>query len=123
MYIPLISVHRNSGHLLHSGHRRSSCATGLQYNRLPDTAPYQRKDEVPHKPVPPRVCCRNTEDGSRSGECQQKAPTSCVDEVSHLMVTLSTDFYLSFTSLVGHQNLLDKAVFISTTFPEVVLLR
>jgi hypothetical protein len=69
MYITLISVHRNSGPLLHRGHRRSSCATGLQYTGLPDTASYQRKDEVPHKPGKPRLRGLNTEDGSRNGEC------------------------------------------------------
>lgn len=42
-------------------------------------------------------------------------------EVSNLMVNLSTDFYLSFMSWMGHQNLVDKAVLTSTTFPEIVL--
>jgi len=69
MYIPLISVHRSSGRFLHSGRRRISCATGLQYKGLPDTASYQTKDEVPHKPEQPRLRLRNTEDGSRNGEC------------------------------------------------------
>jgi hypothetical protein len=59
-YIPLISVHRSSGPFLHSGRRRISCATGLQYTRLPVTASYQTKDVVPHKPVPPRARVLNT---------------------------------------------------------------